>query len=107
MAGSVGVSNEVLWSASSRLFYWVLTDIARHTSDVELAAQLTEIDRENLGWFGLDDITPGQRREVRRLITEHLVHDAEREFRPDAPGRAGGLELLRDLAAMVSDGADH
>jgi hypothetical protein len=68
---------------------------------------LTEIDRENLGWFGLDDITPGQRREVRRIITEHLVDDAEREFPADAPGRASGLELLKDLAAMVSDGADH
>jgi hypothetical protein len=96
-----------MWSVSSWLFYWVLTDIARHTGDAELAAHLTEIDRENLGWLGLDDITPGQRREVRRIITEHLVDDAEREFRPDAPGRPGGLDLLRDLAAMVSDGADH
>jgi hypothetical protein len=78
----------------------VITDIARHTNDTALAAHLDEIDRENLGWFGLDDITPGQRREVHHIITEHLVDDAEREFRPDAPGRAGGLELLRGLAAI-------
>jgi hypothetical protein len=96
-----------MWSVSSRLFYWALNDIASQTNDAYLAAHLSEIDRENLGWFGLDDITPGQRREVRRIITEHLVDDAEREFRPDASGRAGGLDLLRDLAAMVSHGADH
>jgi len=106
MAGSVGVSNEVLWSASSRLFYWVLTDIVRHTSDVELAAQLTEIDRENLGWFGLDDITTTQRREVRRIITERLVADAQREFPVDLPGRPEFLALLKDLAAKISEHFD-
>jgi hypothetical protein len=106
VGASIGVSAGVLWSASSGLFYWVLNDIARHINDVDLAARLIEIDRENLGWFGLDDITPGQRHEVRRIITEHLV-DAERELPADAPGRASGLALLRDLAAIVSDGADH
>ncbi len=62
--------------------------------------------RENLGWFGLDDITPAQRREVRRIIAEHLVDDAEREFPVDMPGRPSALALLKDLAAMVSDHAD-
>ena len=33
MAGTVSVSPGVLWSASSRLFYWVVTDIAKHASD--------------------------------------------------------------------------
>lgn len=101
----VSVSTGVLWSVSSRLFYWVLTDVARHTSDAELAGHLNEIDRENLGWFGLDAIAPGQRHEVRRIITEHLVDDAQREFPTDMPGRPSALALLKDLAAMVTDGA--
>lgn len=84
MAG-VSVSDGVLWS-SSRLFYWVVSDIVGHTSHIELAGQLTEIDRQNLGWFGLDDVTPGQRDEVRRIITEHLVDDAEQEFARTCPG---------------------
>jgi hypothetical protein len=59
-------------------------------------------------WAGSGyDITPDQRCEVRRIITEHLVDDAEREFRPDAPGRASGLALLKELAAMVSDRASR
>jgi hypothetical protein len=106
VAGSVGVSDGLLWSATSGLFCWVLNDIARHTNDVELAVHLTEIDRENLGWFGLADITPAQRSEVRRIISEHLVDDAGRQFPADMPGRLSGLELLEDLAAMVSDDAD-
>jgi hypothetical protein len=107
VGASIGVSAGVLWSASSGLFYWVLSDIARHTNDTDLAGRLSEIDRENLGWFGLDDITPGQRGEVRRIVTEHLVEDAEREFPADAPGRASGLELLKELAAIVSADADQ
>jgi hypothetical protein len=41
------------------------------------------------------------------IITEHLADDAEREFPADMPGRPSGLALLKELAAMVSDGADH
>ena len=62
MAGTVSVSPGVLWSASSRLFYWVITDIAKRATDVGLAEHLNEIDRENLGWFGFGDITLSQRR---------------------------------------------
>jgi hypothetical protein len=83
VAGSVGVSAGVLRSASSRLFYWVRNAIARHTNDVDLAAHLNEIDRENLGRFGLD-IAPGQRHEVRRIITEHLAAVARNSGRTEA-----------------------
>jgi hypothetical protein len=88
----------------------VLLGAQRHRPPHErrgLAAHLNEIDRENLGWFGLDDITPRQRGEVRLIITEHLVDDAEREFPSDMPGRPSALALLKDLATMASDGADR
>ena len=102
MAGTVSVSAGVQWSVSSGLFYWVLNDIARHTRDAGLAGHLTEIDRENLGWFGLDDITPGQRCEVCDIITERLVSDGERELTADMLARPSALELLADLVAKVS-----
>jgi hypothetical protein len=102
VAGTVSVSAGVQWSVSSGLFYWVLNDIARHTRDVGLAGHLNEIDRENLGWFGFEDITPGQRREVRRIITERLVSDGEREFTANMLARPSALALLADLVAMVS-----
>jgi hypothetical protein len=106
MAGTVSVSPGVLWSASSRLFYWVITDIAKRATDVELAEHLNEIDRENLGWFGFGDITLSQRREVRRIIAGRLVDDADAEFASDMPARMSALVLLQDLAIMVSGGPE-
>jgi hypothetical protein len=105
MAGTVGVSSDVLWSAASWLFDWVLKDIARDTDDVELAGNLTGIVDENLGWFGLDDITPRQRDEVRRIIAERLVDNADREFPADMLGRPEALALLKELVASVSGDA--
>jgi hypothetical protein len=101
------LSADVRWSAASWLFDWVLRDIAKGTRDVELAGHLTGIVGENLGWFGLDDITPGQRREVRRIIAERLVSDGEREFPADMFRRPQALALLEDLASKISDSADH
>lgn len=77
-------------------------DIANGTRDVDLAGHLNGIVGENLGWFGLGDITPSQRREVRRIIAERLVSDADREFPVDMPGRQGALGLLKDLVATAS-----
>ncbi len=102
MAGTVSLSPDVRWSAASWLFDWVLRDIARDTDDVELAGHLTGVVGENLGWFGLDDITPRQRREVRRIITEHLVDDANKNLPADLPGRPETLALLSELAAKFS-----
>lgn len=102
MAGDISFSPDVWWSAASWLFDWVLRDIAYGTSDVELVGHLNGIVGENLGWFGLDDITPGQRREVHRIIAERLVSDADREFPADMPGRQGALGLLKDLVAIAS-----
>ena len=107
VSGAVNVSAGVRWSAASWLFDWALKDIAQGTGDVELAGHVTGVVDEQLGWFGLDDIAPGQRREIRRIITERLADDAEREFPADLPGRPEALALLKNLAAIVSDGADH
>ena len=59
-----------------------------------------------MGWSGWDDITSGQRREVRRIITECLVDDAQRKFLPDMLGRPSALALLKELAAKVAAGTD-
>jgi hypothetical protein len=59
MAGTVSVSPGVQWSVSSRLFHWVLTDIAKNACDVEVAGHLNGIVGENLGWFGFGDISLG------------------------------------------------
>ena len=60
---------------------------------------------ENLGWLGLDEVTPRQRHEVCRIIAERLVDDAEREFPADMLGRPEALELLKELVANVSGDA--
>ena len=106
MAGTVSVAPGVQWSVSSRLFHWVLTDIAKNASDVELAGHLNGIVGENLGWFGFGDISLGQRREVRRIITERLIDDADKEFPADMPARPSALVLLQDLVVMTSGGPE-
>ena len=70
------MSGDVRLSVASWLFDWVLKDIAKGTGDVELAGHLTGVVDEQLGWFGLNDIAPVQRREVRRIVTWRLVADA-------------------------------
>jgi hypothetical protein len=106
MSGTISLSPDVQWSATYWLFDWVLKNIAKDAGDVELAGHLTGIVGEHLGWFGLDDISPSQRREVRRIITERLVDDAQREFPADMPERPQALALLKELAANVTDAAE-
>jgi hypothetical protein len=102
VSGDISFSANVRWSAASWLFDWALRDIANGTHDVELAGHLNGIVGEHLGWFGLDDITPGQRHEVHRIIAERLVSDADRNFPADMPGRQGALGLVKDLVATAS-----
>jgi hypothetical protein len=102
MAGTVSIGAGVQWSASSWLFDWVLNDIAKNTDDAELAGHLTEVVDEHLGWFGMDDITPRQRADVRRIATERLVGDALREFPADLQRRPEILAHLENLAATFS-----
>jgi hypothetical protein len=106
MSGTISLSPDVQWSATYWLFDWVLKDIAKGTSDVELAGHLNGVVGEHLGWFGLDDISPSQRQEVRRIITERLIDDAQREFPADMPERPQALALLKELAAHIADVAD-
>jgi hypothetical protein len=106
MSGDIRLSTDVWWSAAGWLFDWVLRDIASSTRDVELAGHLNGIVGEHLGFFGLDDIIPAQRREARRIIAERLVADADRQFPVDMPGRPGALGHLRDLVAMASGAPD-
>ncbi len=106
MAGTVNVSPGVLWSAASWLFDWVVRDVAKHTSDAGLAGHLNGIVDENLGWFGFGDITVGQRREVRRIIAERLVDDANNGLRADMPARPSVLALLQQLADIIVGGPE-
>lgn len=101
MSGTISFSSDVRWSAASWLFDWVLRTLARDTQDTELSASLTGLVDENIGWFSLDELTPDQQAEVRRIIRDSLLGTAEREF-PDAMlGRAAALSLLRGLANLL------
>ena len=106
MSGTISLSPDVDWSATYWLFDWVLKDIAKATDDVELAGHLNGIVGEHLGWFGLADISPNQRREVRRIVTERLVDDAQREFPTSMPELPQALAFLKELVANFADVAD-
>jgi hypothetical protein len=42
---------------------------------------LTGLADENLGWFALNDVPSDQGKEVRRIIKDDLVEDAQRNSR--------------------------
>ncbi len=60
MAGTIKVQQDVLWSTSSWMFGFVIRSIAADVTDPDLAAELLEIDAENIGWLSLPDLPEGR-----------------------------------------------
>lgn len=103
MAGTISFSPGARWSASTWLFDWVLTTLARQVDDPELAAELTAIVDDNVGWLGLDDLTGDQKATVKRTIRRSLRTAAERGLPPAIPGHEDALNHLDDLIDLASD----
>lgn len=93
----------VRWSAASSLFDWVLNTLAETVDDVELAAELTGIVGENIGWLGLDDLHSEQNASVRRILKGGLRSIAQRSLPKAMPGREAALEHLDELSRLASD----
>jgi Mg/Co/Ni transporter MgtE len=102
MAGSIKVE-DVIWTAASWMFDWVLTRIATDpslTSDVR--SSLLLIVDKNLGWLSLRDLEPDDRAMIERWIGGRLVREAAATLPADLPERDGAIEHLQELADLVS-----
>ena len=103
MSGTISFSSTTRWSAASWLFDWVLRTVADGAEDAELAAELTGIVSENIGWLALGDLTNDQQADVRRKIRERIRIAAERGFPANMPGREDSLKLLDNLIRLAAD----
>jgi hypothetical protein len=91
----IEVAADTRWQAASWLFDWVLNTIAASTADAELAAEITEIVAENLGWLSLRELSPQQRRDVRQAMNS-LAEQATSGLPSDQ-----AVALVNDLVSMV------
>ncbi|WP_155375235.1 hypothetical protein [Catellatospora vulcania] len=105
MSGTIAVAPDKRWSAAGWLFDWTVEALADDLDDDAAAADLREIVEDNLGWLGLDDLSPAARAEVLRRIKTDLVDRADRELPPTVPNRSEALDLLRDLSRLAENTA--
>jgi hypothetical protein len=103
MAGTIEVRPKVYWSAASWLFYWILQDLIRTVRDPATVRVLEEIDRENLGFLALHQLSDAGRAEVLGAITGSLVDHRDRIMPPSLPGRDHVLEHLRELVELARE----
>jgi|SRR3954466_6147671 hypothetical protein len=101
MAGTIAVSPDSRWSASTWLFDWVVEHLAKNVEEPKLHHELMEIVEENLGWFGLSDYGPDAEHQFRTLIRTRLVQEASAEFSESMANRSGALDNLRQLVDAV------
>ena len=101
MSGTISFSPTIRWSAASWLFDWVLTSLAETVEDAELAAELTGLVGENLGWLGLNDLTDYQKAALLRILGGGLRVKAERAFPAAMQGRDDALRHLDELSRLA------
>lgn len=101
MSGTIAVTADRRWSAAGWLFDWTVEKLAEDLTDTTAVEDMHEIVEANLGWLGLDDLSPDTRAEVLRRIRTELVERAEHELPDTVPDRTAVLELLRDLSHLA------
>jgi hypothetical protein len=103
MAGTIELSPDSRWSAASWLFEWVLNTLTRNIGDRDLAAALTEIVDENLGWFSVERLPDRTKAEVESFIRDRLIAKALQELPTDLLSNPKILEHLNELVAGLPD----
>ncbi|BBH17735.1 hypothetical protein Back2_20220 [Nocardioides baekrokdamisoli] len=72
MGGWIKIDDRA-WTASTWLFDAVMRTIASQTTSTTLRAQCEEIEKEHLGALNLQDLSPGDQAEVRRVLAAGFV----------------------------------
>jgi hypothetical protein len=101
MSGTISISPESRWSASSWLFDWVVRFVAQEVGDEKVAEQLREVVDENLGWVDLGDFPADTREVIAQTLRQALVPASERLIPESVPNRPEVLEHIRGLSELV------
>lgn len=101
MAGTISVSAEARWSASTWLFNWVVNAIASTLGPGDLAGALTGIVGENLGSLDLGEFTDQEQAAIKAVVRVSLVKLAEDKLPVNLEGRESTLTHIRDLVKLV------
>jgi hypothetical protein len=94
------VADVVVWEPSKGLLGWVLSFLADHVEDEEMAAQFKQRSNKSVSIVALSSYTDDQVRDIVRVIRELVPAGAEAAFPP--PDEYGGAEALRELVDMVT-----
>jgi hypothetical protein len=105
VAGWVIIEPEKEWKAAGWLFRWVVSALATNVEDAELRRRLDEIVNENLPTLDLAAFTAAERDQLRSVIRDRLVEEAETRLPADVVvDRDLAINYVRDLAGLVSAG---
>jgi hypothetical protein len=105
MAGDVWLSAKDRWSANSSLYHWVLEFWISSLNDPVVVDALQEIRDVNIGLVNLEDFDPKVQHQMRELLRDNLVKDAQMRLRADLPDRQGFIEALQELADLARTAA--
>lgn len=103
MAGSISLSADTHWSASSWLFDWILRSLAHDVESEKLARALLEIVDENLGRLDLSQFTLAERDALAKSI-HALPEIAQRELPQSLPQRQATLDHIGTLVEIIANG---
>jgi hypothetical protein len=101
MAGTVALSPNSRWSASSWLFDWTVRFMAQHAGRPDVAADLEQVIDENLGWVDIGDFPPEVRQTLVETLQRDLVPAAEGQLPTTMPERQRALDHIRELADLA------
>jgi hypothetical protein len=102
MPGVISLGDDGQWLATGWLFCWVVGFLAMNVERQQLAADIDHVRVGDSGRLELGVFGPEADREMRGLLRNRLVPEAERCFPPAMRGRATALRLLRELAALAA-----
>ena len=101
MAGTIELGDSSRWDVPSWAFNFVLDYLVRRLDGEPIAQELREVDEENVGFLNIGEFGPTVRIQVLSLLRDGLVADAEQRVPEDLPGRAGGIDRLKELADLA------
>jgi hypothetical protein len=100
MSGSVIVSRDLTWDASTGIFFWVVETFSRKVHDDVFADQLWALSDNNIKWLVMYELEPDQQRQLAELIPR--MPQIVREELPGVEYREQVALLLTELVDMVA-----
>lgn len=101
MAGTIELTAGTRWSVPSWAFNVAVEYLIEKLADGPAVEVLKEIDKNNLGWVGLDRFEDAQRVQILTLLRDGLLPYAEQRVALDPVDPASGIGHLRELSELA------